>query len=55
MALHYSVPHRSAVPTQDAEGEANGLDLTGDRIVTAVATALAVLVVATIAILIGVT
>jgi len=53
MALHYSFLNHSASPARDAEGEDIGLDPRDERIVTAIAIALAVLVVATIAALMG--
>ena len=53
MALQYFYPSRSSPPAQGAEGEEISFDLWSERVVTAVATALAVLVVATIAVLIG--
>ena len=53
MALHYHYPHRSASPAQGADSEDIGFDLWGERAVTAVAAALAVLVVVAITVLIG--
>ena len=52
MALHY-FPSRSVSPVHDADDEGIGFDLWNERAITAVATVLAVLVVAAIALLIG--
>jgi hypothetical protein len=55
MALHY-YPINWSRPAAEAERADTGLDPTlGERIVTVVATALAVLVVAAIAVLMGMT
>jgi hypothetical protein len=53
MAFHHYYTNYSASPVLDAEGEDIGLDPRDERIVTAIATGLAVLVVAAIAVLIG--
>ena len=52
MARHYYL-HQLSSPAQDTEAKDIGSDLWGERAVTAVAAALAVLVVAAIAVLIG--
>lgn len=55
MALNY-FPTKSSLPAAGAERAEAGLDPTmGERIVTVVATAMAVLVVAAIALLMGMT
>ncbi len=53
MVPHFLFPNRSSPPARDADGGNFSLDLDREEIVTAIATVLAVLVVAAIAALMG--